>query len=117
MRGVEIVLFLVVLGTVVAVFARRLRVPAPSLLVVAGLLVGLLPVVPEITGPACHVLVASMCSCGSTPSGSPDTKAWPSGASSKPLSQAIRNGRPGNVHHPAPVLPVQANPPPRRTNP
>jgi CPA1 family monovalent cation:H+ antiporter len=47
-RGVETVLFLVVLGTVVAVFARRLRVPAPSLLVLAGVLVGLLPGVPPV---------------------------------------------------------------------
>ena len=48
MRGVETVLFLVVLGTVVAVFASRLRVPAPSLLVLAGVLVGLLPGVPAV---------------------------------------------------------------------
>ncbi|HEX3649997.1 MAG TPA: Na+/H+ antiporter [Pseudonocardiaceae bacterium] len=48
MRGVETVLFLVVVATVVATFARRLRVPAPSLLVVAGVLVGLLPGVPEV---------------------------------------------------------------------
>jgi Na+/H+ antiporter len=43
MRGVETVLFLVVVATVVATFAKRLRVPAPSLLVVAGVAVGLLP--------------------------------------------------------------------------
>ncbi|MBO0809049.1 MAG: Na+/H+ antiporter, partial [Actinobacteria bacterium] len=48
MRGVETVLFLVVLGTVVAAFAGRLRVPAPSLLVIAGLVAGLLPGVPAI---------------------------------------------------------------------
>ncbi len=48
MRGVETVLFLVVLGTIVAVFARRLRIPAPSLLVIAGIVVGLLPAVPPI---------------------------------------------------------------------
>ncbi|TCO54885.1 Na+/H+ antiporter [Actinocrispum wychmicini] len=48
MRGVETVLFLVVLATVVATFARRLRVPAPSLLVVAGVAVGLVPGVPAI---------------------------------------------------------------------
>ena len=36
MRSVESVLFLVVLATVVATFARRIQVPAPSLLVVAG---------------------------------------------------------------------------------
>lgn len=48
MRTVETVLFLVVVATVVATFARRLRVPAPSLLVVAGVVVGLLPGVPTI---------------------------------------------------------------------
>jgi Na+/H+ antiporter len=47
-RGVETVLFLVVVATVVATFAKRLSVPAPSLLVVAGVLVGLLPGVPTI---------------------------------------------------------------------
>ncbi len=48
MRSVETVLFLVVIATVVATFARRLRVPAPSLLVVAGVVVGLLPGVPTV---------------------------------------------------------------------
>ena len=48
MRDVEIILFLVLLGTVVAVFAGRLRVPAPSLLVIAGLAAGLLPGVPPV---------------------------------------------------------------------
>ncbi|HEU5417697.1 MAG TPA: Na+/H+ antiporter [Streptosporangiaceae bacterium] len=48
MRGIEVILFLVVLGTVVAAFAGRLRVPAPSLLVIAGLVVGLLPGVPAV---------------------------------------------------------------------
>lgn len=48
MRSVEIILALVVLATVVAAFAHRLRVPAPSLLVVAGVVAGLLPGVPEI---------------------------------------------------------------------
>ena len=48
MRGVETILFLVVLGTVVAAFAGRLRIPAPSLLVIAGLIVGLLPGVPQV---------------------------------------------------------------------
>lgn len=43
MRSVETVLFLVVVATVVAAFARRLRVLALSLLVVAGVVVGLLP--------------------------------------------------------------------------
>jgi CPA1 family monovalent cation:H+ antiporter len=44
-------LFLVVLGTVVAAFAGRLRVPAPSLLVIAGLAVGLLPGFPSVHVP------------------------------------------------------------------
>src|SRR5690349_10301721 len=48
MRAVETVLFLVILATVVATFARRLRVPAPSLLVVAGVIVGLVPGVPTV---------------------------------------------------------------------
>jgi CPA1 family monovalent cation:H+ antiporter len=48
MRSVETVLFLVVIATVVATFARRLSVPAPSLLVVAGVVVGLLPGVPTV---------------------------------------------------------------------
>jgi CPA1 family monovalent cation:H+ antiporter len=50
-RSVETVLLLVVLGTVVAVFAGRLQIPAPSLLVVAGLLIGLLPGVPAVRVP------------------------------------------------------------------
>lgn len=48
MRSVDIVLALVVLATVVATLARRLRAPAPSLLVLAGLGVGLLPGVPDV---------------------------------------------------------------------
>ena len=48
MRDVETILFLVVLGTVVAAFAGRLSIPAPSLLVIAGLVVGLLPGVPPV---------------------------------------------------------------------
>ncbi|MEV7319497.1 Na+/H+ antiporter [Streptomyces sp. NPDC093970] len=48
MRSVGTVLALVVLATVVATFARRWRIPAPSLLVVAGLAVALLPGTPEI---------------------------------------------------------------------
>ncbi|MCM2423021.1 Na+/H+ antiporter [Streptomyces sp. RKAG293] len=48
MRGVGTVLILVVLATVVATGARRWRIPAPSLLVVAGLVVALLPGTPEI---------------------------------------------------------------------
>lgn len=51
MRSVEIVLGLVVLATVVAVGARRLRAPAPSLLVLAGLLVGLAPGLPPVRVP------------------------------------------------------------------
>ncbi len=49
MRSVEIILALVVLATVTAAFAGRLRVPAPSLLVLAGLVAGLLPGVPRVT--------------------------------------------------------------------
>ncbi|MEU6088343.1 Na+/H+ antiporter [Streptomyces sp. NPDC047085] len=48
MRSVGTVLALVVLATVVATFARRWRIPAPSLLVVAGLAVALLPGTPQI---------------------------------------------------------------------
>lgn len=48
MHGIETILFLVVLGTVVAAFAGQLRVPAPALLVIAGLAVGLLPGVPPV---------------------------------------------------------------------
>ncbi|MER6128087.1 Na+/H+ antiporter [Streptomyces sp. NPDC001795] len=48
MRGVGTVLALVILATVVATFARRWRIPAPSLLVVAGLIVALLPGTPQI---------------------------------------------------------------------
>ncbi|MDH6132076.1 Na+/H+ antiporter [Kitasatospora sp. MAA4] len=48
MHAVGIVLFLVVLATAVATFARRLRVPAPSLLVLAGLGVALIPGVPAL---------------------------------------------------------------------
>ena len=48
MRAVETILFLVVLGTVVAAFAGRLRIPAPSLLVIAGVAVGLLPGIPPV---------------------------------------------------------------------
>src|SRR6201985_1367215 len=47
-RSIETILFLVVLGTVVAAFAGRLSIPAPSLLVIAGLVVGLLPWVPPV---------------------------------------------------------------------
>ena len=51
MHDAETILFLVVLGTVVAAFAGRLRVPAPSLLVIAGLVVGLLPRFPPVHVP------------------------------------------------------------------
>ncbi|NUR03251.1 MAG: Na+/H+ antiporter [Streptomyces sp.] len=48
MRSVGTLLALVVLATVVATFAHHRRIPAPSLLVVAGLAVALLPGTPEI---------------------------------------------------------------------
>ncbi|MFE0464317.1 Na+/H+ antiporter [Kitasatospora sp. NPDC058965] len=48
MHAVGIVLVLVVLATTVATFARRLRLPAPSLLVLAGLGVALVPGVPAL---------------------------------------------------------------------
>jgi Na+/H+ antiporter len=48
MHTAEIVLGLLVLASAVAVFADRLRVPAPSLLVLAGLAVGLVPGVPSV---------------------------------------------------------------------
>jgi CPA1 family monovalent cation:H+ antiporter len=48
LRAVEVVLVLVVLATAVAASARWLRVPAPSLLVVAGLVVAVIPGVPSI---------------------------------------------------------------------
>jgi len=51
MRTVETVVLLVALATVVAAFAGRLRVPAPSLLVAAGLAVGLLPGAPAVRVP------------------------------------------------------------------
>lgn len=48
MRSLEIVLALVVLATVVAAVARRLSVPAPSLLVVAGVAVAAIPGIPDV---------------------------------------------------------------------
>ncbi|KJY41978.1 sodium:proton exchanger, partial [Streptomyces sp. NRRL B-1568] len=48
MTGLTIVLLLVVLATAVATGARHWSLPAPSLLVVAGLAVGLMPWVPDI---------------------------------------------------------------------
>jgi monovalent cation/hydrogen antiporter len=50
-RTVETVVLLVALATVVAAFASRLRVPAPSLLVAVGLAVGLLPGAPIVQVP------------------------------------------------------------------
>jgi monovalent cation/hydrogen antiporter len=50
-RSVETVVVLVALATVVAAFAGRLRVPAPSLLVAVGLAVGLLPGAPQVHVP------------------------------------------------------------------
>ena len=48
MRSIEIILAMVVVATVVAAFAGRLRVPAPSLLVLAGALAGLVPGVAQV---------------------------------------------------------------------
>lgn len=48
LHAVGIVLALVVLGTAVATFARRWGIPAPSLLVLAGIAVALVPGVPAI---------------------------------------------------------------------
>ncbi|MFC5722605.1 Na+/H+ antiporter [Streptomyces gamaensis] len=48
MTGLTIVLLLVALATAVATGARHWRLPAPSLLVVAGLVAGLAPGVPDI---------------------------------------------------------------------
>jgi Na+/H+ antiporter len=46
--GFEIVLALVVAATIVAALAERLRAPAPSLLVIAGLAIGTIPGVPDV---------------------------------------------------------------------
>jgi len=51
MHSAETVVVLVALATVVAAFAGRLRVPAPSLLAVTGLLAGLVPGVPQVHVP------------------------------------------------------------------
>jgi CPA1 family monovalent cation:H+ antiporter len=48
MSAVGIILFLVVLATAVATGARRWRIPAPSLLVLAGLAVALIPGAPAL---------------------------------------------------------------------
>ncbi|MDH6133488.1 Na+/H+ antiporter [Kitasatospora sp. MAA4] len=58
MSGVTTVLLLVVLATAVATGARHWSIPAPSLLVVAGVLAGLLPFVPRITVPPEVISVA-----------------------------------------------------------
>jgi len=50
-RSAETVVFLVALATVVAASAKRLRVPAPSLLVAVGLVVGLVPGAPMVHVP------------------------------------------------------------------
>jgi len=50
-RSVETVVLLVAVATVVAAFAGRVRVPAPSLLVVAGVAAGLLPGAPPVHVP------------------------------------------------------------------
>ena len=51
MRSVEAVVLLVAVATVVAAFANRLRIPAPSLLVAVGVVVGLLPGAPAVHVP------------------------------------------------------------------
>ncbi len=51
MHTLEIVLALVMMAVIVATAARRLGAPAPSLLVIAGLLVGLLPGVTSVQIP------------------------------------------------------------------
>lgn len=51
LHAVAVVLFLVVLGTAVATFACRWNIPAPSLLVLAGIAVGLVPGVPGVHVP------------------------------------------------------------------
>lgn len=48
MRSVETVLLLVAVATVVAAFADRLAIPAPSLLVAVGVVAGLIPGVPAV---------------------------------------------------------------------
>ncbi|MFI9030078.1 hypothetical protein [Streptomyces sp. NPDC053560] len=48
MRSAGTVPTLVVIATVVVTFARRWRVPAPSLLVIVGLGTALLPTTPDI---------------------------------------------------------------------
>jgi CPA1 family monovalent cation:H+ antiporter len=48
MTGLIVILLLVVLATAVATGARRWSLPAPSLLVIAGVAVGVMPWVPEV---------------------------------------------------------------------
>jgi CPA1 family monovalent cation:H+ antiporter len=50
-RGAEVVVGLVVVAVMIASLAGRLRAPAPSLLVIAGLLIGLIPGAPTISIP------------------------------------------------------------------
>jgi CPA1 family monovalent cation:H+ antiporter len=50
-RTIEIVVLLVAVATVVAALAKPLRVPAPSLLVAVGLVVGLVPGAPAVHVP------------------------------------------------------------------
>jgi len=56
--GVTTVLLLVVLATAVATGARRWSVPAPSMLVLAGVAVGMLPFVPALNVPPQVISVA-----------------------------------------------------------
>lgn len=51
MHGAEVILGLVAVAVAVAALADRLRAPAPSLLVVAGILVGLIPGAPTVSVP------------------------------------------------------------------
>lgn len=57
MRAVEAVLGLVVLATMISTFADRFSTPAPSLLVLAGLAVGVLPGVPTAQVPPEVIIV------------------------------------------------------------
>lgn len=74
MGSVEIVLALVVVATVVATAAGRLSAPPPSLLVLAGLGIGLVPGLPPVRlSPDIVTLpTARCCSC------------WPSASASSP---------------------------------
>src|SRR5262249_59814593 len=59
-RTVETGVLLVALATVVAAFAKRLRVPAPSLLVAVGLAVGMLPEAPAVHVPPAVVSLVGL---------------------------------------------------------